>query len=276
MSGNEPQRPRVRSAMGSSGTSRVGRRRPWLRAGRRGLLGLLSALAGYTALVAYPQPLFAFRAARDGVVLHSRSPLPPESGPLLDDVLRRIRRSDLYDPARVHHVFLCDTPALFGLFTLWNYESRGVAATWVTGNVFIRPSSVERGRVRGASGVEKSGERTLAYYVAHELTHAMTADRIGRYGIHRLAAFQREGYADYVAFARPVDVAQGRLELRAGHLDVDPKRSGHYDRYRLLVGYLLQVRHFSVERLLSERLERAAVEAELERAALPPEKSATF
>lgn len=239
---------------------------------RRLALGLCGAFAGYAALVAYPQPLFAYSAERANVVLHARSPLPAQSGPLLDDVLTRIERSPLYDPQRRHHVFLCDSPALFGLFTLWSYKSAGVTTTWATSNAFIRPSSVERGRVIGPSGVEKGGERTLAYHIAHELTHAMTADRFGRYGSHRLAAFQREGYADYVAFARPVDVAGGRRELRAGSPDMDPKRSGHYDRYRLLVGYLLQERHFSVEQLLGAPLGRVSVEEELERAQLSPAK----
>jgi hypothetical protein len=258
--------------MGSAGERR--RAGPRLRAAvvRRTALTLAAAFAGYVALVAYPEPLFAYSATRGNLVLHSRSALPSDAAPLLDDVLSRIQRSPLYEPQRVHHLFLCDTPALFGLFTLWSYKSGGVTTTWASGNVFIRPSSVERNRVIGPSGVEKGGARTLAYYLAHEVTHAMTADRIGRYRSARLAAFQREGYADYVAFASPVDVVRGRRELRAGSVDMDPKRSGHYDRYRLLVGYLLQDRHFSVERLLGERLERASVEADLERAALPAAK----
>lgn len=43
---------------------------------------------------------------------------------------------------------------------------------------------------------------------------------------------------------------------------MDPKRSGHYDRYRLLVGYLLQ-RHLSVDDLLASPLDRQATEREL-------------
>lgn len=259
-------------AMGNAGGRGTGKSRRVAVVARRAGLTLTTVLVGYTALIAYPQPLFAHSTARGNVVLHARSALPSEAGPLLDDVLSRIRRSPLYEPQRVHHVFLCDTPSLFGLFTLWSYRAGGVTTSWASSNVFIRPSSVERNRVIGASGVEKGGARTLGYYIAHEVTHAMTADRIGRYGSSRLAAFQREGYADYVAFAAPVDVVAGRRALRAGSIDMDPKRSGHYDRYRLLVGYLLQQRHFSVERLLGERLERGEIEAELERAALSDAK----
>jgi hypothetical protein len=226
-------------------------------------LGLASVVAGYLALVLHPQPLFAYTLQRGNLVLHARQPLPPEATPMLDDALARVSRSPLYDAARTHDVFLCDTPAVYDLFTLWQHKSGGVTQTWAWGNVFIRPADVRRGRVIGRSGVEKGGERTLAYYVAHEVTHAMSADSVGRWRLSRLAAFQREGYADYVALARPVDLPRGRADLLANTADMDPGRSGHYDRYRLLVGYLLQRRGLSVDEVLTRRLDRAPLEAEL-------------
>src|SRR5215831_17534270 len=87
---------------------------------RRVMLALAAVAAAWLALIIHPQPLFASSAQRANVVLHARAPLPPQAGPLLDEVVRRVSRSPLYDPARVHHVFLCDTPALFTLFTLWD------------------------------------------------------------------------------------------------------------------------------------------------------------
>lgn len=237
--------------------------RPRGRVARRVVLGLTVIVAGYLALIIHPQPLFAYTLQRGNLVLHARQPLPPEATPMLEDALGRVARSPLHDAARTHHVFLCETSGLYDLFTLWAYKSGGVAQTWFVGNVFIRPANLQRGRVIGRSGVEKGGDRTLAYYLAHEVTHAMTADRVGRWRFSRLAAFQREGYADYVAFARPVDLARGRADLLSGTDDMDPKRSGHYDRYRLLVGYLLQQRHLSVDELLARPLDRAEIEAQL-------------
>jgi hypothetical protein len=229
----------------------------------RVLLGAVGVCLAYLALLAYPQPLFAHSVQRGNIVLHARQPLPPEGAQLLEDVLSRVARSPLYEADRVHHVFLCDTPALYGLFALWNRGSGAIANYWVEGNVFIRPSSVKRNRVIGASGVEKAGDRTLAYYMAHEVAHAMTADAVGRLHYSRLAVFQVEGYADYVAFARPVDVEQGRRSLLAGERDMDPQLSGHYDRYRLLVGYLLQNRGMSVTEVLSRPLELDQIEKQL-------------
>jgi hypothetical protein len=236
---------------------------------RRVALGVGGVVAAYLALALHPQPLFAYTLQRGNIVLHARRPLPPEATPMLDDALGRVSRSPLYEAARTHHVFLCDTSSLYDFFTLWHYRSGGVTNTWLDGDVFIRPADVRRGRVIGRSGVEKGGERTLTYYVAHEVTHAMSADRVGRWRFSELAAFQREGYADYVAFARPVDLRRGRADLEADTPDMDPGRSGHYDRYRLLVGYLLQRRGLSADELLARRLDRGEIEAALRADDLP-------
>jgi hypothetical protein len=239
--------------------ARVGHRRL-----RRLALALVALVAGYVALVIHPQPLFAYTLQRGNLVLHARRPLPPEATPMLDDALGRVSRSPLYDAARTHDIFLCDTSGLYSFFSLWNHRSGGITHTWAGGNAFIRPADVRRGRVIGASGVEKGGARTLAYYVAHEVTHAMSADRAGRRRFGRLPAFQTEGYADYVAFARPVDLRRGRADLEANTCDMSTSCSGHYDRYRLLVGYLLQQRHLTVDELLSRPLDRREIEGQLE------------
>jgi hypothetical protein len=252
----------METAAGSeSAANDVPRARPRRRVVRRAMLGLAALVAGHLALVVHPQPLFAYTLQRGNIVLHARQPLPPEATPILADALARVSGSPLYDAARMHHVFLCDTSGLYVFFSPWAYKSGGQAQ--VTGNVFIRPANVARGRVIGRSGVEKGGERTLAYYIAHEVTHVMTDDHFGRWPVSRRAAFQKEGYADYVAFARPVDLRRGRADLVANTADMDPSRSGHYDRYRLLVGYLLQRRGLSVDELFARRLDRLEIERAL-------------
>jgi hypothetical protein len=238
----------------------------WSRVARRLGLGLAAVAAAWLALIIHPQPLFASSARRANVVLHARAPLPPEAGPLLDEVVRRVSRSPLYDPARVHHVFLCDSPALFAFFALWNRKVGGVAQVELVGNIFIRPSNVVRGRVIGPSGVEKPGERTLAYFIAHEVAHAMTADRVGRWRYRKLAAFQTEGYADYVAFDHRVDLGARRRALEDDAPEMSPRRSGLYARYELLVAYLLERQGMTVGALLAGRLEQKGVEADLLRA----------
>jgi hypothetical protein len=230
---------------------------------RRAGLIVAGAIFAWIALAIHPQPLFAYSAQHANVMLHARAPFPPQTGALLDDVVARVSRSPLYDARRTYHVFLCDTPAVFAVFAPWNPKLGGVSQVYLSGNVFLRPYSIERGRVIGPSGDDKPGERTLAYFIAHEVTHTMTADRVGRWGYHRLAAFQQEGYADYVAFARPVDFAAGRELLARDAPEMDPRRSGLYRRYELMVAHLLERGGMTVDQFLAGRIDPAPVLAAL-------------
>jgi hypothetical protein len=226
-------------------------------------LGFVAVTLAWIALALHPDPLFAYTAERANVTLHAREPFPPETGALLDDVIRRISRSPLYDGTRQQHVYLCDSKALYGLFALRGYRSGGVTQMLLGRNAFIRPSSLERNVVFGPSGAPKQPERTLAYFIAHELTHAMTADHLGGLKARRLAAFQREGYADYVAFARPVDFRVGREAILRDAPEMSVQRSGLYRRYELLTAYLLERRGMTVDELLAGPLPVKDVEAEL-------------
>ena len=234
------------------------------------MLVLGVSLAAYLTLVLFPQPLFAYRAQRENVVLHARRPFPPQTASMLDDIVQRVSRSPFYDRGRIHHVFLCDTAGLFAFFEPFQPRVGGVAQIQLTGNVFIRPFNIERGTVTGPSGKEKTGERTLTYFVAHEITHAMTAARIGRWRYLRMPAFQVEGYADYVGMNHRVDLDAGRAALLEDGPDMHPRISGSYSRYELLVAYLLDDRKLSPEALFERALDQGAIERQLIEAVLAP------
>ena len=227
----------------------------------RGSAIALGLAVGWLTLLIYPQPLFAYSVHQNNLVLYARTPLPEQAGPILDEAQRRIARSPLYDPTRTQHAFLCDTPALFAFLTLTN---RSGGKTNPFGNVFIRPANVARNRVIDRFGNEKSSARSLTYYLAHELTHALTFDHLGfRQWANPLSAFQIEGYADYVGMSEPIDLRAGRAALISNAPEMDPTRSGLYTRYSLLVAYLLERRGYSVEQLLARRIQQRDVEAEL-------------
>jgi hypothetical protein len=234
-------------------------------ASRAALVGAF-AIAGYGALLLHPQPLFAFSARDATIVLHAREPLPAEVQGVLADARRRVEASPFYDPTATYDAFLCDDVRTFTAFTLWNRGAGAVSQWDLTGNIFLRPSHVERNRLVGRSGNETPGERTLSYFIAHEVTHTMLARRIGRLRYARLQRWQVEGYADYVGKAGEFDFEKTLAAFRAGTRELDPKRSGLYLRYHLLVAYLLDRQGMSAETLLGgpipqDRIERALKES---------------
>ena len=54
----------------------------------RTVVGAFGVAMAWLVLALRPEPLFAHSAERANVVLHSRKPLPPETGPLLEEVVR--------------------------------------------------------------------------------------------------------------------------------------------------------------------------------------------
>lgn len=214
-------------------------------------------------LLMYPDPLFAYELRVDAVVLHARHPLPPRAAEVARSAHQRVAASPFFVPGDVYHVFLCDSPELFALFAALHPGVGGIAHVGLNGNVFLRPSRVESDRLLGPRGGEVPGERTLTYFVAHEVTHSMVARRLGRIRYHLLEPWQQEGYADHVGKAGAFDFEATRLAFLDGAPELDPTRSGLYLRYHLLVAYALGPLGLSPEALLASPRDSGPLEAAL-------------
>jgi hypothetical protein len=240
----------------------------WGRRLRPGLCAVASAFALYVALIVHPDPLFAYELQANSIVLHAREPLPPEAAGLAQAAHARIARSPFFVEGDSYHVYLCDSPALFSFLSL-KPGVGAVAQVYFVGQVLLRPSHIARDRLIGPSGNEVPGERTLTYYIAHEITHSMVARRIGRVAYARLADWQREGYADYVAKAGSFDFEVALADFRADARDLDPVRSGLYLRYQLLTVYALDQLRLSAEELMNGYRPPEPLEATLRRPGWP-------
>jgi hypothetical protein len=230
---------------------------------RRLLLSLTAAALPYATLLMRPQIVFAYEARAQNVVLHAQAPLPAQAAEIAAAAHQRISRSPLYVSTDTYDVYLCDSSALFAVFALWHHNVGGIADVYLTQNVWLRPSRIEGDRLIGPSGAEASGDRTLTYFIAHEITHIMTARRVGRLGYYQLEKWQQEGYADYVGKGGVFDFAAVQRDLRAGIPALDPRRSGLYLRYHLLVTELIDHKGMTPEALLSHAIEAAPLEQEL-------------
>jgi hypothetical protein len=127
--------------------------------------------------------------------------------------------------------------------------------------VFLRESDMDHDRLIGPSGQPVAADRPLSYFIAHELTHILTATHVGRAGYARMPQWVDDGYADYVARDIDLDGALGKLKEDARELD--PRRSGLYLRYHLMVAYLLDRRGLAFADLLQRRDDGSAVLREL-------------
>ncbi len=164
-----------------------------------GFLLTLAAYGGLVAAVARPDPFF--RHARGGglVTFHAVAPLPPEAERLAQEVTAAFTASPLGLPDHTVDVWLVEEGWPVQLFFAGSPRASGLTYPVAsTRNVFLRHADLRRNRlVRGGRAVPPP--RTLSYYLVHEITHLMVADRVGRLRIVRMPRWINEGFADYVA-----------------------------------------------------------------------------
>jgi hypothetical protein len=225
------------------------------------LLALVGASTLYLALLAYPQPLFAHELTSAGITVHATQPIPEAMQATLERVRARLDRSPLRTHTRDVHVFICHTPWLFGLFARQNYRVGGVADWLVGQHVFLRESDMENDRLISPSGQPVAAERPLSYFIAHELMHIANVRAVGRWRYARMAQWIDDGYADYIA--RDIDLEGSLQKMKEGARELDPRRSGLYLRYQLMVALLLDKQKISLDKLFAAPPPREELEAQL-------------
>lgn len=228
-------------------------------------LRLTAAVLGlfllYWVLLCFPQPFFRSSVSANNLALYSDQPFSPEEGKkVLETVEAKLAASPLYSAGQHHSVFICNSRWRQRLFFNRNYGVGGVNQYPLTSNVFLRDAAIEENRLIGPFGNQVPGDRTLDYFIAHEITHTLTVQAVGWLDYYRLPEWVREGYADYVAKGDAFNYEEARRAFLAEAPEMDRWKSGLYVRYHLLVAHLLDKQHWSVQRLLEGCPEQKAVE----------------
>ena len=218
------------------------------------------AAALWIGVLAFPQPMFEHRLSHGQFDIWSDRPIPPEIRPILDDVTRRLERSELYDARQRFRLFCRNDDWRMALYSQrFSSAPGGVADTWLTRNIYLRRSDIAANRIFPPTGeLADAAARPLAYFIAHEATHVMEARAFGRLMALRYPSWLREGYADYVGKGDGFDFDENRRMLIAGDPLLDPAR-GLYRRHHLLVALLIDRDGLSVRTIFADPPEEEAL-----------------
>lgn len=238
-------------------------RRPLLNWKSLALVALGFAL--YPALMLFPYPFFRHQARSNNISVYSDRSISPQIFPILGDVEQRLHKSPLDDSRLQHRIFICNDTWLFIFFANTGYHAGGVNKAWLNRYIFLRRAEIQRNRLIGPSGNEVPGDRTLAYFIAHEIVHTLEVHRLGRYGFVRLPAWKREGYADYVARDPGFVFTEQLPAFQRNAYEMDPKRSGLYLRYQLFVTYLLDEEQLAPHEMLTGPSDETTIGRQLRR-----------
>jgi hypothetical protein len=197
----------------------------------------------------------------NNLALYSDQPFSEQAGKhVLDLVAAKLSASPLYLPQQSHMAFICNARWRQRLFFNRSYGVGGVNQYPVTRNVFLRDALIEENCLVGPRGNRVTGDRTLDYFIAHEITHTLTAQTVGWVDYYKLPQWVREGYADYVGKGTAFNYDEAKRAFLADAPEMDWQKSGLYWRYHLLVAHLLDRQHWSVQRLLTESIQQTVVE----------------
>ena len=226
---------------------------------------LLALSALYLVLLCHPGLFFTYSYTRGNITLRSDRPIPEKAAAIvIDDAAARLSRSRLRDSKpRQSTIYLCNDLWRFTLFANTRYRVGGLTYPPLTDNIFLRPTRIEANRLISPTGKDVPGDRTLSYYIAHEITHTDIAHDIGAIRYVRLPDWVDEGYCDYIAKGTDFSYDKAIAAMKRDEPEMDYKRSGLYLRYHLRVAHLLDHREISVARLFSAQFDPLEIEREI-------------
>lgn len=247
-----------------------GRRKIW-RSSCRAALCLTGAFGLYIAILAYPQPAFAFRLHYQQFDVWSDRPIDNQISVVLDDATRRLRTSVLYTPEQRFHVFFCNTRWRLQLYEVFHPDVGGIVIGPLTSNIYLRESDIAHNRIIPAHArpMADATHRPLAYYIAHEATHVMQGRAFGRFFAVTFPTWLNEGYADLVGKGGDFNLRDNLARFQAHDPLMDVAQSRLYRRYHLEVAWMLEQEAVSLETLYAHPPSEGLLLAKLRAARLP-------
>lgn len=239
---------------------RLLKKRFWIRAVATVLVGF----SLYLALLCFPQPFFRWSVSAANLTLYSDQPFSEEEAKkVLEIAQAKLEASPLYSAQQHHSIFICNARWRQRLFFNRTYGVGGVNYYPLTTNVFLRDALIEENRLISPSGNIVQGDRTLDYFMVHEIGHTLTKQATGSLRHWQMPEWITEGYPDYIGKGSAFRYDEARQAFLSDAHEMDRWKSGLYLRYNLLVAHLLDKQQWSVQRLLQEALEQKIVEDQI-------------
>lgn len=233
------------------------KKRFWFRA----IAAVLIIFILYLGLLCFPQPFFRWSVSAANLTLYSDQPFSEEEAKkVLETTQAKLAASPLYSVQEHHSIFICNARWRQRLFFNRNYGVGGVNYYPLTRNVFLRDALIEENRLISPSGKLVEGDRTLDYFITHEIAHTLTKQAVGSYQHWQMPEWITEGYPDYLGKSSSFHYDESRQAFLSGAREMDRWKSGLYLRYNLLVAHQLDKLHLSVEQLLKQPVEQKVVE----------------
>ena len=210
-------------------------------------------------LVVFPELLFPYQRTYKNFTVHMREEIPPEITSVLDRVESLLSASELNDDSLHHEIYLINSFRLSRFLLLRNVH---FGCNLSIGHTFITNADVANDIARcELISPDDRRIRTLSETIAHEITHALTRNHVGWLAEHRLPTWITEGYCEFVADGSAIDHCTGLLLMKCTSPAFTPGLNNF--RYRLVVEFLINDKHMTIDDIIRQPPDFRAVEAEV-------------
>jgi hypothetical protein len=231
------------------------------------LLTLLTSILTIVVIILFPQHLFADKMNYKDFTVCSNSKIDDNLKTVLDNAMTLVEKSELYNANYKFNIILCYN-------TLYNkiddkLLGDGPTARTTLSNIIVKVNIDVQNNLAFPT-FHKACEVNLTELLAHEITHCLQANK---YGILKFNPFihpefwKLEGYPEYISKQQELSNIDYKLESdinryinlesKATDIWISPEQGGcevpnYYYKGRLMIEYLMNIRHFSYDQILKD------------------------
>lgn len=241
-------------------------------------LAIVVTFSGLFTILLFPQPLFANKMEYKHFTIYSNDKITNDIIPLLDNAMALVEKSEINDPDYKFDIFL----AYNSLFNKLDDKLLGYGPTarGTDNNVTIKVE-IDASRNLFFPTFHGKCQANFTTLLAHEMIHCLQANKYGIIKFNPLRhpeMWKLEGYPEYVSrqpkltasdYSLPSEIDR-YIELESKATDIwiliedgaceAPK---YYYKGRLMVEYLMDIKHWSYDKILSDTTSTNSVYADM-------------
>lgn len=225
--------------------------------------GALLACPAWLLLVYFPGWAFPYKTECDNIELRSDEPFDAGAAKVvLTTANAKLRRSPFFTPDVRCTVCICNHTWKRKLFFLKEPKAGGLHY-YFSNTIFLSGARIAENRLVSPSGRLVAGDRTLDYFIVHELAHTMAERAVGVWHYHHLDDWIKEGYVDYVGRGSALKAVRNREGFLTNSPEMSFPAEAPYLRFNLMVAYYLERNGWDPLRLHTGLVSRADAEREV-------------
>lgn len=213
----------------------------------------------YFSALTFPQPLFAKQIDFQNIrIFVNDSAEQDKVQSVLAEAMHIVESSEIFDKNFQINIFICDSFLRYKFFSLFRPNSYAVSSVYIN-NIYVAMADFNLDL-----SYRNSYERNvtnLGKALAHELMHQYIRNQFGNFKNYLNPSWVNEGYSEFVARGPSMDLVN-EIKQFDGKTTIE-NISPAYVKYRLLISYLIQIKHYSFLEIVNSKIDPITIEKEM-------------